>query len=142
MATQALSAYGTLLKRGDGGAPETFTTVPEVRSISGPSTETDEAEVTTHSSAAAGAYREFILTLIDAGSIEFDLNYVPSDAVHQNIRSDFASRAKRNWQLVLPGNAQTISFSGYVKTFSLEFPTDDAVTASVSIRLTGGVTFS
>jgi hypothetical protein len=32
MATQALSAYGTLLKRGDGGAPETFTTVPEVQS--------------------------------------------------------------------------------------------------------------
>lgn len=142
MATQALSAYGTLLKRGDGGAPETFTTVPEVRSISGPSTETDEAEVTSHSSAAAGAYREFILTLIDAGSIEFDMNYVPSDAVHQNLRSDFTSRTKRNWQLVLPGNAQTISFSGYVKTFSLEFPTDDAVTASVSIRLTGAVTFS
>lgn len=142
MATQAISAYGTLLKRGDGGAPETFTTVPEVRSISGPSTETDEAEVTTHSSAAAGAYREFILTLIDAGSIEFDINYVPTDAVHIGVRSDFANRTKRNWQLVLPGSVQTISFTGYVKTFSLEFPTDDAVTAKVSIRLTGSVTFS
>lgn len=142
MASQAISAYGTLLKRGDGGAPETFTTVPEVQSISGPSTETDEAEVTTHSSAAAGAYREFILTLIDAGSIEFDLNYVPSDAVQQGVRSDFQNRAKRNWQIVLPGNAQTISFTGYVKTFSLEFPTDGPATASVSIRLTGGVTFS
>lgn len=142
MATQALSAYGTLLKRGDGGAPETFTTVPEVRSISGPSTETDEAEVTTHSSAALGAFREFILTLIDAGSIEFDINYVPSDAVHQGVRSDFTSRTKRNWQLVLPGSVQTISFTGYVKTFSFDFPTDDAITASVSIRLTGAVTFS
>lgn len=142
MATQALSAYGTLLKRGDGGAPETFTTVPEVRSISGPSTETDEAEVTTHSTAAAGAYREYILTLIDAGSIEFDINYVPSDAVHQGVRADFIARTKRNWQLVLPGNVQTISFTGYVKTFSMEFPVDDAITASVSIRLTGAVTFS
>ena len=142
MATQAISAYGTLLKRGDGGAPQTFTTVPEVRSISGPSTETDEAEVTTHSSAAAGAYREYILTLIDAGSIEFDINYVPSDAVHQGVRSDFINRVKRDWQIVLPGSIQTISFSGYVKTFSLEFPTDDAITASVSIRLTGAVTFS
>lgn len=140
--SDAISAYGTLLKRGDGGAPETFTTVPEVRSISGPSTETDEAEVTTHSSAAAGAYREYILTLIDAGSIEFDINYVPSNVVHQGVLTDFQNRTKRNWQLVLPGNAQTISFTGYVKTFSLEFPTDDAVTASVSIRLTGGVNFS
>lgn len=142
MATLALSAYGTLLKRGDGGSPETFTTVPEVRSISGPSTETDEAEVTTHSSAAAGAYREFILTLIDAGSIEFDINYVPTDVVQQGVRSDFTNRTKRNWQLVLPGSVQTISFTGYVKTFSLDFPVDDAVTAKVSIRLTGAVTFS
>lgn len=142
MATQALSAYGTLLKRGDGGAPETFTAVPEVQSISGPSTETDEAEVTTHSSAAAGAYREFILTLIDAGSIEFEINYVPGDAVQQGVRSDFTNRTKRNWQLVLPGSVQTISFTGYVKTFNLDFPTDDAIKASVSIRLTGAVTFS
>lgn len=142
MASQAISAYGSLLKRGDGNVPEVFTTVPEVQSISGPSTETDEAEVTTHSSAADGAFREFILTLIDAGSIEFDINYVPGNAVHQGVRSDFQNRTKRNWQIVLPGNAQTISFTGYVKTFSMEFPTDGPVTASVSVRLTGAVTFS
>lgn len=142
MATQAISAYGTLLKRGDGGSPETFTTVPEVRSISGPSMETDEAEVTTHSSAASGAFREFILTLIDAGTIEFDINYVPSDAVHLGIRNDFLARTKRNWQLVLPGSIQTISFTGYVKTAPLEFPVDDAITMKVTIRLTGAVTFS
>ena len=142
MATQAISAYGTLLKRGDGGSPETFTTVPEVRSISGPSMETDEADVTTHSSAAAGSFREFILTLIDAGTIEFDMNYVPSDPVHIGIKDDFLGRTKRNWQLVLPGSVQTISFSGYVKTMPFEFPVDDAITAKVSIRLTGAPTFS
>lgn len=142
MSTQALSAYGTLLKRGDGGAPETFTTVPEVKSISGPSTETDEAEVTTHSSAAAGAFREFILTLIDAGSLEFDMNYVPTDVVQRGVRTDFLNRTIRNWQVVMPGNVQTISFAGYVKTFNFDFPTDDAITTKVSIRITGAVTFS
>lgn len=142
MPTQAISAYGTLLKRGDGGSPETFTTVPEVRSISGPSMETDEADVTTHSSAAAGAFREFIMTLIDAGSIEFDINYVPSDPVHQGLRSDFLNRTKRNWQLVLPGNIQTISFTGYVKTMPFEFPVDDAITQKLTIRCTGAPTFS
>lgn len=142
MATQAISAYGTLLKRGDGGFPETFTTVPEVRSISGPTMETDEADVTTHSSAAAGAFREFILTLIDAGTIEFEINYVPTDTVHTGIRNDFLNRTKRNWQMVLPGNVQTISFAGYVKTAPLEFPVDDAITMKITIRLTGQVTFS
>lgn len=142
MATAAISGYGTLLKRGDGGSPETFTTVGEVRSISGPSMETDEADVTTHSSAAAGAFREFILTLIDAGSVEFDINYVPADATHIGLRNDFLGRTKRNWQIILPGSIQTISFSGYVKTMPLEFPTDDAITAKISIRCTGAPTFS
>lgn len=138
-----ISAYGTLLKRGNGATPtEVFTTVAGVRSISGPSTETDEADVTTHSSAAQGAYREFILTLIDAGSIEFDMNYDPDDTTHQGVRSDFTGRVKRNWELVMPGAIETISFSGYVKTFSFDFPVDDAITAKVSIRLTGAVTFT
>ncbi len=142
MASAAISAYGTLLKRGDGGSPETFTSVPEVRSISGPSMETDEADVTTHSSAAAGAFREFILTLIDAGTIEFDINYVPSDPVHIGLRTDFLARTKRNWQLVLPGAVQTISFAGYVKTMPFEFPTDGPVTQKLTIRCTGAPTFS
>jgi predicted secreted protein len=142
MATQALSAYGTLLKRGDGGGPETFTTVPEVRSISGPTMETDEADVTTHSSAAAGAFREFILTLIDAGTVEFDINYVPTDAVHLGLRNDFLNRTKRNFQLVLPGGAQTISFAAYVKTIPFEFPVDDAITQKLTLRCTGAPTFS
>lgn len=140
--SNAISAYGTLLKRGDGGSPETFSTIAEVRSISGPSMETDEAEVTTHSSAAAGAYREFILTLIDAGSIEFEINYVPSDATHIGVRNDFLNRTKRNYQIVLPGNVQTISFTGYVKSMPLEFPVDDAIKAKVSIRCTGAPTFA
>lgn len=142
MATAAISGYGTLLKRGDGGSPETFTTVGEVRSISGPTMETDEADVTTHSSAAAGAFREFILTLIDAGTVEFDINYVPGDPTHVGLRTDFLARTKKNWQIVLPGAIQTISFSGYVKTMPFEFPVDDAITAKVTIRCTGAPTFS
>lgn len=142
MPTQAISAYGTLLKRGDGGGPETFSTVLEVRSISGPSMETDEAEVTTHGSAAAGNFREFILTLIDAGTVEFETNYVPSDAGHIGIRNDFLNRTKRNWQLVLPGAIQTISFTAYVKAMPFEFPVDDALMQKVTLRLTGAPTFS
>lgn len=142
MATAALSGYGTFLKRGDGGSPETFSTVGEVRSMSGPSMETDEIDVTTHSSAAAGAFKEFIMGLIDAGSIEFDTNYVPSDPTHIGLRNDFLNRTKRNWQIVLPGAIQTISFAGYVKSMPFEFPVDDAITQKISIRCTGAPTFS
>ncbi|MGL4296272.1 MAG: phage tail tube protein [Aestuariivirga sp.] len=142
MPSAAISGYGTLLKRGDGGSPETFSTVGEVRSISGPSIETDEIDVTTHSSAAAGAFKEFIMGLIDAGSVEFDINYVPSDPTHIGLRNDLLNRTKRNWQIVLPGAIQTISFAGYVKSAPFEFPTDDAIMQKISIRCTGAPTFS
>lgn len=142
MTTAAISGYGTLLKRGDAGSPETFSTVGEVRSMSGPSMETDEIDVTTHSSAAAGAFKEFIMGLIDAGSIEFDTNYVPSDPTHIGLRNDFLNRTKRNWQIVLPGAIQTISFAGYVKSMPFEFPVDDAIMQKISIRCTGAPTFS
>lgn len=142
MPSAAISGYGTLLKRGDAGSPETFSTVGEVRSMSGPSMETDEIDVTTHSSAAAGAFKEFIMGLIDAGSIEFDTNYVPSDPTHIGLRTDFLNRTKRNWQIVLPGAIQTISFAGYVKSMPFEFPVDDAIMQKISIRCTGAPTFS
>ncbi|WP_447979084.1 phage tail tube protein [Candidatus Nitrospira bockiana] len=142
MPSNAIAAYGTLLKRGDGGSPESFTTVGEVKSISGPSTEVDSIDVTTHSSAAAGAYREFIPSLIDPGTVEFDLNYVPSDVTIHGMRNDMVNRTKRNFQVVLPGGIQTISFAGYVMSFPLEFPTDDVAQASVTIKITGAVTFS
>lgn len=142
MPSAAISGYGTLLKRGDAGSPETFSTVGEVRSMSGPSMETDEIDVTTHSSAAAGAFKEFIMGLIDAGSIEFDTNYVPSDPTHIGLRNDFLNRTKRNWEIVLPGAIQTISFAGYVKSMPFEFPVDDAIMQKISIRCTGAPTFS
>lgn len=137
-----ISAYGTLLKRGDGGAPETFTTVKDTSSITLNGLQTDEVETTTHSSAAAGAFREFKLTLIDPGTLEFDLNYDPSDATHINMRNDWLNRTTRNWQIVLPGAIQTISATGYVKGGPFDFAVDDVIKQRVSIRLTGAVTFS
>lgn len=142
MGSAAIAAYGTLLKRGDGGAPETFTTVGEVKSISGPTVEVDTIDVTTHSSAASGAYREFIPSLINPGEVEFEINYVPSDVTHTGLRNDLVNRTKRNWQVVLPTAIQTISFAGYVMRLPFEFPTDEVAKATVTIKITGAVTFA
>ena len=54
--SNAVSSYGTLLKIGDGGGTEVFTPLAEVKSIEGPDMETDIIDVTTHSSAGAGAF--------------------------------------------------------------------------------------
>ena len=100
--SEAIAAYGIFLKRGDGGAPETFTTLKEVKDIQGPNISTDVIEVTTHSSAAIGAGKEKLATLIDWGEVTFDLNFIPSDTQHKAIRQDCLDRVKRNFQMVYP----------------------------------------
>jgi len=142
MPSQAVSGYGTLLKRGDGGSPEVFSTMGEVKSISGPSMSVDEAEVTTHSSAASGAFREFRATLIDAGEIEFEINYVPADSTHVGLRNDLLNRTVRNFKIELPGAIQTISFAAFVKQAPYEFPTDDVIKQKVTLRITGAPVWS
>jgi predicted secreted protein len=142
MPSQAIAGYGTKLKMGDGGGPETFTEILEVGDIDGPSPEWDEVEVTTHSSAVAGRYKEFLTTLIDSGEVSFPINYVPSDATHIALRTVFLAGTKRNWQIVLPGNVQTISFAAYVKSGPLKFPTNEQIMQELTLRISGAITFS
>ena len=148
MASNAIAAYGTLIKRGASPTSpnQTFTTIAEVKSISGPSTKVTVLDVTTHSSAASGNYMEKLPSLIDPGEVTFDLNYVPSDATIQALRSDLTNRSKRQWKVQTPADAtgasQNIVFDGYVTDFPLEFPTDDVMGGSITITITGAITFT
>lgn len=139
---QARSGYGTLLKRGDGGAPQTFTTIYGARSITLNGMQTDKVETTTHSSAGAGAFREYMVTLIDPGTLEFEINYDPADVTHIAIKNDWLNRTTRDWQIVLPNNIETISCTGYVLGGPIEFPTDDVITQKLTIQLTGALSFA
>jgi hypothetical protein len=142
MPSGAIPAYGTLLKRGDGGAPETFTTVAEVRDISGPNIKGEINDVTTHSSAAAGAWREKISSLLDPGDVTFPINLVPGSTGHKSLISDMTGRLKRNFQIVFPdGGSTTWAFSGYITGFTAKAPTAGVLEADLTVTLTGAPTF-
>jgi predicted secreted protein len=137
---QPRSGKGTLVKRGDSGAPETFTSIYGVGSISLNGMEFDEADVTSHSS--TGKFREFLVTLADPGTLEFPINYDPTEPTHIGLRNDLFNATLRNYQIVLPGGIETITVAGYVKGGPFEFPMDDAMKQNITIRLTGQPTFS
>lgn len=141
--SQALAAYGVLLKRGDGGTPtETFTTIAEVKSISGPSMSADVIDVTTHSSAAIGAGREKIASLIDWGEVSFDLNFIPTNTQHKQLLADLNARGKHNWKIVFPDAGPTEwAFEGIVTNFEMDMPVDDVLGASLTITITTKPTF-
>jgi len=141
--SDAVSAYGTLLKIGDGGGPEVFTTLAEVKGIEGPTMETEVIDVTTHSSAAAGAFREKLATLIDAGEVTFDLNLVPGNSQHDALRADQIARTKRNFELWFPSSVSAdIEFQAVVTNFPLSFPVDGQIESSVTLTITQAPTFN
>jgi predicted secreted protein len=140
MASGAVLGYQTLLKRGNGADPETFTTIGEVLDITGPSSSMDTVEVTNQDS--PNNYKEYIAGLLDGGEVSFDCNFT-NVASQTNVIADHQNRTLRNFQMVLPlaGNP-TWSFTGYVTSFDNSQPVQDKITASFSIKITGKPTLA
>lgn len=140
MPSSAVGAQGVLLKIGDGGGPETFTTIAEVRSISGPTTTVNLEDVTSHDSSA---WMEKIATLIDPGQITFDLNYTGA-ATQDSLRTDMLARTKRNFQLVLVPLTpdETIAFTAIVTQYQVEAPHDGVLRVSVTLDITAAWTWT
>lgn len=140
MASGAIPAYGTLLKRDDGTG--VFTTVAEVKSMDGPQMEADIIDVTTHSSAALGAWREKIASLLNPGEVGFSINLIPASSGHKALLADFVGRTKRNFKFVFPDIGLTEwVFSGVFTKFAAKAETDGVLEAELTLTLTGAPTF-
>lgn len=141
MASLAKAAFGTLLKIGDGGGPETFTTISELTNVGvdGPTVET--IDVTNHDSPSA--YREHIASLIEGGTCSFEGNWI-SSVTQDQVRTDMVARTRRNFQIVYPLAApETHAFAGIITTFSVGDATvDGKLTCSGTIMITGPITVS
>lgn len=144
MATGALSSFGTLIKMGDGASPEVFTTIAEVRDISGPSWALGTEEVTNHDSAG---WREYIPTLLEAGEVSFDINF-KGDATQGfaagSVYAAMTGKVKKNFTITLPSGVgatnDVLSFAGYVTGFELAAPVEGVLSASLTIMITGATT--
>jgi predicted secreted protein len=143
--TEAISSFGTLLKIGDGATPtENFTTIAEVQDISGPGLEQRTEEVTHHGS--TGGWVERIGTLLDAGEVGFDINFLPTHATQDpstGLIADMKNRTKRNFQLVFPdGSSTTWEFTALVTGFEPDEPVEGKLSASVTLEVTGQPTLT
>lgn len=129
-----MDAFGTVLKRS--GA-----VVAAVRNLSGPSISLDTSDVTTHDS--AGGWREFIATLIDAGEVTLELVWDPDNASHNNVRGDLVARTSQTYSIEWPDVSPAVfTFVAFVTAFQPEAPVDGELSASVTLKITGAVTFA
>jgi predicted secreted protein len=139
MTTEAIAGVGAQFKRGDGESNESFTAVSEVNSIAGPTMTRNFIDVTSLDS--TGGYREFITGFRDAGEITLNMNFTRDG--YDAMKDDFESDSSRNYQIVMPDTGETtFEFAALVTSIPLDIPTDDKITATVTLKLSGQVTMS
>lgn len=135
--------FGTLFKRATTLSPgNVFETIADVTNIGGPERSRETIDVTSHNS--PGQWMQFIGGLKDGGEISLDINYDPSQATH-DLDDDFDDDAPRNYQIViLPGtdDEHTWSITGIMTGLSDEFPYDDKMARTMTIKVTGKPTLA
>ena len=137
MPTSAKPGSKCVLKVGDGGGTEVFTVIAEVKGVRGPSLSGGVVDVTSFDSAGI---REFVATLRDAGTLSFTANYIPSASAntHQSLITDMKNGTTRNFKLEFQFSPTvTMSFSGVVTGGEIGAELEQAVSLSITIKVTG-----
>jgi hypothetical protein len=124
-----------------GVAGETYTAIAEVKGVRGPSLSGGVVDVTSFDSTGV---REFISTLRDGGTVSFTCNYVPngSGTGHELLNADVnLGRAVKF--IIQFGNTITteLAFSGIVTGAEIGAELEQAVSLSVTIKVTGWPTW-
>jgi len=140
--TNAVAAIGTQLKMGDGAASEVFTKIAEVRSIQGPTSTFDVLDATSHDS--LNNTREFVAGLIDPGELTFEVLFDPGAVTHDattGLIAKHQARTETNFQLLFL-DSTLVTFAALVTNFEPSEPHDDLQVASVTLKITGTITWA
>jgi predicted secreted protein len=135
MSTSAVSSQGALIAISDVGCPFSFQNITEVSSINGPTGSAPIIDVTDLSSTG----KEKQPGLMDEGQVTLEINYIPTNAVHELLRAVRASRELHLFRITFVGGT-TFTFSAYVVGFSVTNAVDQVMKASVTLEITGAVT--
>lgn len=125
---KALTASGT-------ATTNTFTNIANLKDFSGFDGAASEIDVTNLDSLA----KEFHLGIVDPGQFTLNIDYDNANAGHTALRSKQSSGLLSSFKLTLP-NASVITFTGFVKKFSLAGGVDAVAKTAVDIRISGAVT--
>ena len=118
---------------------EQFTTVGEVKDITGPGLDRATFDVTTHDS--PNDYDEFMIGVKSSGEVAFAINWNPSLATHDasvGLKKAFDDGTLKHWQLFNTANDH-LDFSAYVTGFAPKFPVSGVVEADIKLKVTGDV---
>ena len=105
----------------------------------------DVEDVTTHDS--TGAWEEVVATILRSGEISLDIVYDPVAATHSaaagGLIADMVARTSTTYSLIFTDAASTEwTFTAFVVGFEPDMPHDGALTASVTMKISGQPTLA
>ena len=135
-----IPSYGTLIQvLSDPGPPEVYVTIEGVGDITGPGTQVNEIDVTSHSTGIP--IKQVIPGLIDLGDLAFPCFWIPTDPT-QIASSPYGleylclSRKTTKFQLInTDPTRRTRQFKGFVKTLSEDAKVTGVMTRNCAIRI-------
>lgn len=142
MATGAKSAQGTLLKIESATSVGNFLTIPETSKITSPSIKFDLLDATSHDS--VGGFKEYVPGLADGENATSECWFIPSNAVHTQLRTDSYAKTLRNFKILFisGGTGAEIDFAAYVVTLSPVADSGTLQKATVTSKVTGQPTWT
>lgn len=137
MATQG---FGIQLAYESGSA---YVTVGEITDVTPPSFSKDTIETTHH--ASASGIRTFVGGLVDTGEASLEVNYGVADTQHVFLRDAAlaANDAPTNFKITYSDSASTTeTFAAIVTGFEVSSPMDDRITATITLKVSGAITYA
>ena len=138
--SEAISGPGFLLQVSQmAGNNGPFTTVAEVKDITGPGVTLDVLDVTNQDS--PGGFEEIIPSIRRGGEVDFDVNFNPANATHDGHTGLLylaKNKVKVGWRLQFNDvNDSYVAFDGYVTSFQWKAPVAGVLAATTKVRVTG-----
>lgn len=142
-ATISFDGYGVKLQIEDVGNPGTFLDAAELLSLTFPDLTKDIID-STHAS-SPDKYREKIAGLKDGGEVSAEINYTQTD--YELYLAAFELDAATNFKIELPDDnysttQPTFAFAAHITGLPGDVPSDDKVTASITLTITGKPVFT
>ena len=146
---KARAGAGSSLKIGNGGSPETFTAIGQILpTLKWTGAKIKTADTTNQDSSTDSnnlIWEEMIPTIVSGGTVDLDVNYVPSDTAQRALMAAFDGKP-HNFQLATPSDSTSspqvpyamFAFSGYIfDRPDIDLPLDKQMKLTIKISVVG-----
>jgi hypothetical protein len=118
-----------------------YVTVVEALEINGPEDALEILDVTNMDSPSF--FQELIPTIIKAGILACEFNYIAQSTSQKNVLADYANRALRTWHLQFSDASPTVAaFQAYVVKWHPIAKVKDQLKVQIELQISGAVDFA